>query len=860
MNTSFPFSVKSADGLSIVDIINLFEDPPILYERLLLPINQALLGGPGSGKTMILRSLSLPVLSKRIGLEKLQFLGVYIPFDYYKNQLNSFCQAFKQYEKTDLFEDYFANYVLIHLIKDFHSYIDKDIFAEIIEIIQRNISAPNRNVEKLTEELEGRNRSIGEHVRKTNSLIPDPSISYKPSTIETLLYILEDIHEVLIKYEKFNHPICLLIDGYEFFEDLSSVVNTLIHKELYSFLCCKVAGLKLDGWHLPDKNNHPLNLGVDTEIAVIEPDVDGEAYKKFLIEVANRNLERYIRGISITEFISSETPENVSKRISDPDDISSNLKTLDRDSSRNLSDQRKWAYFGIDTFIKTSSGNVREFLRLLDEAFNKAKENNSRPLKISSKFQVEAIYSHSKTFYSSDILSRCSEFGREIQSLVENLCKKQLMSGFKNKELEGMQIQIADPENLCPYAKDALRKGFQSMILQCPKEDRKSMELSNSSISPTFSICRILAPKYYLSYNNKGTLIIEADKIYQELITRVDGQPGYSHPAKPHRDMDQTNLMQKDFVFLSTPILRLSDGSPMLYKGIKRLKRAVKDIVKSRLGEEIQNVREEEIVIDPLDIEMAKGDFVKDITSQINFRGYVIHDITELSPGVAYEIGLSIGYKKPFFLIWDIDKRPFQSRGLPDLINKQHVYQEHFSPGSNFGKIKTRARAIDRIASKFNGRVKCPDNRGSPCKFTEIDKTLNVAYIEIQYRHREVERLVAELIKDYELRKMEKTDFSTDCSTTLCKACYAIHRAKLCIIDATAKNESEEDLRAALLLGMAHALKPHTTIKVFDSTVKEDVATMHEGEICEWTPSTMENDIRGSLKDFLEKLQREGKL
>jgi hypothetical protein len=58
MNAGFPFSVKSADGLSIEDILNLFEDPPLLYERLLLPINQALLGGPGSGKTMILRSLS----------------------------------------------------------------------------------------------------------------------------------------------------------------------------------------------------------------------------------------------------------------------------------------------------------------------------------------------------------------------------------------------------------------------------------------------------------------------------------------------------------------------------------------------------------------------------------------------------------------------------------------------------------------------------------------------------------------------------------------------------------------------------------------------------------------------------------
>lgn len=864
MNTGFPFSVKSADGLSIEDMINLFEEPPIFYERLLQPINQALLGGPGVGKTMILRSSTLPVLSKRIGFEKLQFLSVYIPFDYY-SQMNSFCQAFRRYEKTDLFEDYFVNHVLTYLIKDFRGHIDEDIFEEVVKIIRRSINATNENVEKLTEELVGRNRAIGEHVRKTNSLIPEPSISYEPSTIEALLDLLKDIHRVLIKSEKFNHPICLMIDGYESFDDLSSVVNTLIHKEYNRFLCCKLGGLRLDGLHSQDKNNRPLNLGVDIEIEVIEPNVDSVVYKNFLIEVANRNLKRYVDNVSITEFLSSEPPEIVSKRISNPEDISPNLKILDGDGSKNLPDQRKWAYFGIDAFIKVSSGNVREFLRLLYEAFNTAKEKNRRPLKISSKSQATVISDHSKIVYESDIPERCQEFGLAIQSLVDNLCKKQLMAGFKNNELEGMQIQIVDPEELHPYAKDALRKGFQSMVLQCSKEDRKLLEHSISSVPSTFFICRTLAPKYYLSYNNEGALTIKADEIYQLLNKRVPGQPGYSPLyTKPAKDTDQAILMHNYFAFLSTPLLESSEGSKVIDEGIKRLKKAVKEIIKARLGEEIQNVPGSEIVIDPLDVEMSKGNFVKNVTSQINFRGYVIHDITKLSPGVAFEIGLSIGYEKPFFLVWNIDKRPFQSSELVDLINKQHVYQGHFSPGSDhydYGKIKIMARKIDDIASKFNGKVKCPDNWGSPCKFTEIDQPFHAAYIEIQPRHREVERLVNGLIRNYGLRKMEKSDYPTGCSTSLCKVCYAIHRAKVCIVDATAKSESEEDLRAAMLLGIAHALWPHANIKIFDSTVKEQLVTMHEGEKCEWTPSTMDDDIlHGSLSDFMDRLQRDGKL
>jgi hypothetical protein len=54
--------------------------------------------------------------------------------------MNSFVKAFKQFEKTDLFEDYFTNHVLIRLIKDFQGYIDGDIFADIIKTIQKKLN------------------------------------------------------------------------------------------------------------------------------------------------------------------------------------------------------------------------------------------------------------------------------------------------------------------------------------------------------------------------------------------------------------------------------------------------------------------------------------------------------------------------------------------------------------------------------------------------------------------------------------------------------------------------------------------------------------------------------------------------
>jgi hypothetical protein len=54
----------------------------------------------------------------------------------------------------------------------------------------------------------------------------------------------------------------------------------------------------------------------------------------------------------------------------------------------------------------------------------------------------------------------------------------------------------------------------------------------------------------------------------------------------------------------------------------------------------------------------------------------IIHDVTDLRrhEGVAFEIGLSIGLKKPFLLIWDVSRRIKVSHSeLPEVIRSEHV-------------------------------------------------------------------------------------------------------------------------------------------------------------------------------------------
>ena len=90
----------------------------------------------------------------------------------------------------------------------------------------------------------------------------------------------------------------------------------------------------------------------------------------------------------------------------------------------------------------------------------------------------------------------------------------------------------------------------------------------------------------------------------------------------------------------------------------------LKGLFEALAGTELDQIRlqkkpeREDLVRDPLDLKVE--DFVKEIPDSIRNSRFVVHDVTTLSPGVAFEIGLAIGFGKVRALIWDEGRAPFK--------------------------------------------------------------------------------------------------------------------------------------------------------------------------------------------------------
>ncbi len=75
----------------------------------------------------------------------------------------------------------------------------------------------------------------------------------------------------------------------------------------------------------------------------------------------------------------------------------------------------------------------------------------------------------------------------------------------------------------------------------------------------------------------------------------------------------------------------------------------------------------EDLVRDPLDLKL--DDFIREIPKAIRECRFVVHDVTHLTPGVAFEIGLAVGYRKVEKLVWDNARRNFDVAELPFWFN-----------------------------------------------------------------------------------------------------------------------------------------------------------------------------------------------
>lgn len=845
-----PFWSKAVESLTYKEIVEHFAEP-YDYESYCLPNHQVLLGWPGSGKSMILRSLSAPVLSKRKGERNLPFLGVYVPLVPY--QIDPLILAGRNTETHELFEGYFTSYVLAKLlttIKDLTGGVDEQILRVIIDNVDQlsfklkiGFKTETIESENVINRLEQVYRDIADWVVENQTL--DAELYGQPILkIEKLLSIIEQIHSTIVKTERLSGPICLLIDGYDYLKEFSPLVNILISKEILSFLCVKLGAVKVGNLIRKDRNGRQLKHGRDYDVLVIDSVPDDPHYYKFIQLLANKRLQglsnQLGKELEITAFLPDDAPKSLSEM-----PISSRLRTLKRE-------RKKEAYFGFDAFVKLSSGNVKKFLDLCEKAFeltvSKAVDSSQitpTPAKITWKQQADAIYTMSQRFYRTEIHTRCEDFALAIQGLVTHFCKDLVNKFAEDESFEGMGIDIEDPQNLDPIARQAIREAIQGMVFQCSKEDRVSVELPGNYIPQKIALNRLLTPKYGLSYNLGETYPITADYINKKLYEPVTDQPDYPIKTRPKKREDEAPRFWGKKAFLSSPMVEIDRPDRN-----KRLIRVIFELINAKLPQERLPRQRSDIIQDVYEL-AKRGDFRDEIYEVIKNASFTLHDVTTFRPGVAFEVGLSIGYKKPFFLLWDESERPFNAKEVPELIRGQDV--RHMNFGDRGFKAWIEKRVISP-AIDFQGNILCPKQWDKTCKFqAELKQSLDAAYFRCQARNEYLNKLVIKLLKEnYKLRQIEPSDLPGE--DELCDACYAVQKAKVCFIDATGNA-----LEFTILLGLSKASR-RPTLPFYNLALTEEFLPIWTGPKCGWTPSTLEDDIRKGISDFMNQVRRRGTL
>ena len=104
---------KNAEQMNFDEIYSLFAYPPD-YKKYLQPRHQILIGSTGSGKSAILKELSLPVQIKKHRVENLPFYGIYLRL---KNpEVKHFVRIFEDYEDFSTFEHFLCVDIVLEFL------------------------------------------------------------------------------------------------------------------------------------------------------------------------------------------------------------------------------------------------------------------------------------------------------------------------------------------------------------------------------------------------------------------------------------------------------------------------------------------------------------------------------------------------------------------------------------------------------------------------------------------------------------------------------------------------------------------------------------------------------------------------
>lgn len=761
-----PFVVTKAEEFNhSYDVLaSLMQFKAGVADVLLSSTNVFIEGSRGSGKSMYLRILSLPVkatyddLCDKGQVERLPdhkpFVGIYA-------KLNPTIFAENEYESAEgyrrsfqqLFNLYCVECMVGTLIeaKQFPrfnlSVEDEDSFVRDISSLALPTDADATSLSGLFRAL----RKCRMEARQAMDVLP------LTSDMRSQPDLIWQCSEVISGLALFSRQrIHFLIDEFDSLSTLQQkIINSYLRKRDFPVtfkIACKKHRLT---YH--DISDNPLNPSGDfTRVELDDTDFGtSRVFSEYVKEIANKRLRR--AGYSATV---------------------GNLLGISRQQTKDHAEIR---YAGLATVTMLSSGIVRTFLELCRDIFSRCTFDQDEPETASLSVQDEIIKTHASARWSS--LSRDHSARAELQHLVEQIATLFRLKVEAGTEKQIIRLEIIDYDKASSFLRRLLTQALEYEALVQPNRER--LQKNRLASSRGFLLHRLLCVHFKLGPTSRWDAEISASQLERLVLGDYGTVAGIAkNPTKTTRT-DQSSDIQPLSLFrqVNCPILdeKCPAETPQKNVGFLscRLPTAghIRDAISLLKSTFVSHsVGGTGISLKTAEDHPAQGDIACKVCYAYSTLQFVLVELSMMSPSVAMELGLALARKKPTYILFNRDEQP----KVPEPFSSLEYFPYDISPASVRELVEQKLLPQLSVAAEKRTIILGPEDP----PILEESEGVFVSLPGDTYHQDTILPQLKEALEKANLGPIV-TESEGHALQDLQRACMGIANARYCIIDTT---------------------------------------------------------------------------
>lgn len=636
--TENPFVITKAEGFnhSYEQLALLMQFKTGVADVLLSNGNVFIEGSRGSGKSMYLRMLSLPVklsyqqLAESGLVEKLPEHSAYVGA-YMKLAPTIFAQH--EYENQprfrELFQQLFNIYCSEHIVNTLvDASLDDDAEQELAKEIRALLLPNDETPSRLTDLLIAL-RGERKKIRQALNMLPyTPDVRSQPET-------LWEVAEAVTRLEQFRGMrVHLLVDEYDSLSGFQQrILNSYLRKRDFPLtfkIACKKHCLVLD-----DAEGRPLNPSGDFDRVELDDDNFGltSTFTSYLEAIANKRLQHA--------------------------GISTDVRTLLGRTSREHRPKTERQYAGFDHVTMLSSGIVRTFLELCRDIFSRCEfGQNNEPLPVRATHQDAVIKAHASNRW--NVLSRDQSARPELQHMIEQIAQLFSIKSQHGAETQVIRLEVIDFDRASTFTRTLLEQALEYEALAQPNRER--LQKNRRAASRGYLLNRLLCVHFRLEPQSRWDAEISSDQLERlilgsrEVVAEVAKHPTKVISSSSSEDQPTQDLFEERHCpildeeclsparisglgFLSCPLPK----SGKIRDAIQLIKEAFANAEAGGMNYEIRTAEDY----------TPEGDIACKVCYATTESEFFLAEMSRLRPSVAMELGLAIARRMPTYILFN---------------------------------------------------------------------------------------------------------------------------------------------------------------------------------------------------------------